>query len=122
LSARLRSDGIRIEKTGASTSSVNLVITDRAIAAETGVAVTIATATGSSLTTRNLSYRYLQRPAIDQILADEAVSDLATEGDLLWPLAENMGSVPDLPIGQGLTDYDGSGRHDTRSDPHQLRP
>ena len=39
----------------------------------------------------SLTHRYLHGPAIDQVLADE--DDL---GDVLWPLADNQGTVRDL--------------------------
>jgi len=39
----------------------------------------------------NVSNRYLHGPAVDQILADEQAS-----GDVLWPLADNLGTVRDL--------------------------
>ena len=44
----------------------------------------------------DLSHRYLWGPAVDQILADEEVTSLETEGDVLWPLADNLGTVRDL--------------------------
>lgn len=45
---------------------------------------------------------------IDQILADEQVSSLSSPGDVLWPLADNLGTVRDL------AEYD-SGTGDTRT-------
>lgn len=53
------------------------------------------TGTGD-LADSDLSHRYLWGPAVDQILADEAVADLSTAGDVLWPLADNLGTVRDL--------------------------
>ena len=43
-----------------------------------------------------LTHRYLWGPAVDQILADEAVTSLATPGDVLWPLPDHLGTVRDL--------------------------
>jgi hypothetical protein len=39
----------------------------------------------------DVTNRYLHGPAVDQILADEQVGD-----EVLWPLADNLGSVRDL--------------------------
>ncbi|REJ67373.1 MAG: RHS repeat-associated core domain-containing protein [Planctomycetota bacterium] len=44
----------------------------------------------------DLSHRYLWGPAVDQILADESVASLTSEGNVLWPLADNLGTVRDL--------------------------
>jgi len=43
-----------------------------------------------------LTHRYLWGPAVDQILADEEINDLATEGTILWPLTDHLGTVRDL--------------------------
>ena len=43
-----------------------------------------------------LTHRYLWGPAVDQILADEEVTSLATPGDVLWPLPDHLGTVRDL--------------------------
>lgn len=44
----------------------------------------------------NITNRYLQGAAIDQILADEDAT-----GEVLWPLADNLGSVRDLVKNDG---------------------
>ncbi len=44
----------------------------------------------------DLTHRYLWGPAIDQVLADERVGSLLSAGDVLWPLADNLGTVRDL--------------------------
>ena len=44
----------------------------------------------------DLTHRYLNGPAIEPILADEAVSSLSSPGSLLWPLTDNLGTVRDL--------------------------
>jgi len=44
----------------------------------------------------DLSQRYLWANAVDQIMADEQVTDLVTEGDVLWPLTDNLGTIRDL--------------------------
>jgi RHS repeat-associated protein len=43
-----------------------------------------------------LAHRYLWGPAVDQILADEQVTSLTSPGDVLWPLADHLGTVRDL--------------------------
>jgi RHS repeat-associated protein len=53
-----------------------------------------------------LANRYLHGPVIDQILADEQVSSLSSPGDVLWPMADHLGTVRDL------AEYD-SGTGDT---------
>jgi RHS repeat-associated protein len=50
-----------------------------------------------------LSHRYLHGPAIDQILADEQVDAAGGTSDVLWPLADNLGSVRDI------VDFDSNG-------------
>jgi RHS repeat-associated protein len=40
--------------------------------------------------------RYLWGPVVDQLLADEQVSNPASAGDVLWALTDNLGSVRDL--------------------------
>ena len=44
----------------------------------------------------DLSHRYLWGRAVDQLLADEEVTDLETEGDILWPLVDHLNTVRDL--------------------------
>ena len=43
-----------------------------------------------------LTHRYLWGPAVDQILADEAVTSLAAPGEILWPLPDHLGTARDL--------------------------
>ena len=58
---------------------------------------------GGNLTAADLSHRYLWGPAVDQVLADEQV----TNGDtVVWPLVDNLGTVRDLAVynaGTGVT-------------------
>ena len=35
-------------------------------------------------------------PVVDQLLADEAVTSLAAAGEILWPLADHLGTIRDL--------------------------
>lgn len=44
----------------------------------------------------DLAHRYVFGQEIDQILADERVSSLLTDGDVLWALTDNLGSVRQL--------------------------
>ncbi len=62
-----------------------------------------ATGTGDLLSD-DLTHRYLWGPTVDQILADEAVSSLATEGDVLWPLTDHLNTVRDLAQYDEATD------------------
>ena len=52
----------------------------------------------------DLSHRYLWGPAVDEILADEQVSSLSTDGDVLWPLTDHQHSVRDLVSYDGVLD------------------
>jgi RHS repeat-associated protein len=54
--------------------------------------------------TPQLTHRYLWGAAVDQILADEQVSDPASEGDILWPLTDHLGTVRDLAEYDDVTD------------------
>ena len=56
-----------------------------------------STAAGD-LAAANLSHRYLYGPAVDQVLADEQVSSLSQAGNVVWPLADNLGTVRDLAV------------------------
>ena len=51
-----------------------------------------------------LAHRYLWGPAVDQILADEEVTSLNSPGEVLWPLADNLGTVRDLATYDAQTD------------------
>ncbi len=44
----------------------------------------------------DLTQRYLHGPVIDQILAAEDVTSLSSAGDVVWPLADNQGTIRDL--------------------------
>jgi RHS repeat-associated protein len=59
---------------------------------------TSATGSASALSASDLSHRYLWGPAVDQLLADEHVSDLQTPGDVVWPLTDHLGTVRDLAV------------------------
>jgi RHS repeat-associated protein len=70
----------------------------------------------SDLNGGNLSHRYLWGPAVDMLLADEAVdwSDTDADGEVQWALADQLGSVRDLVDSNGTlrkhTVYDGFGQ------------
>ena len=65
---------------------------------------------GEGVTAANLSHRYLWDPVVDQVLADEQLSplpvgegqgvgyDLSAPGNIVWPLADNLGTARDLAI------------------------
>ena len=73
------------------------------------------TGTGD-LAASDLSHRYLWGPAVDQLLADEALSplppgegqgegfDLSTAGSVVWPLADHEGTIRDLAVYNSGTD------------------
>jgi len=60
--------------------------------------------TGTSpLGANDLSHRYLWGPAVDQVMADEQLTPVAgggynlnAPGTVVWPLADNLGTVRDL--------------------------
>jgi len=43
-----------------------------------------------------LTHRYLHGPAVDQILADEQVTSPLWQGNVIWPLTDNQGTVRDI--------------------------
>ena len=57
-----------------------------------------------SLTATDLSHRYLNGPAVDQVLADEQLApvtggyDLTTPGNVVWTLSDNEGTIRDLAV------------------------
>jgi len=51
----------------------------------------------------DLSHRYLWGDAVDQIFADESVADLATPGEVLWPLTDHQNTVRDVARYDGAT-------------------
>jgi RHS repeat-associated protein len=52
----------------------------------------------------DLSHRYLWNPAaVDQLLADEAVTSLSSAGNVLWPLTDHLGTIRDLVTHSGTT-------------------
>jgi RHS repeat-associated protein len=58
--------------------------------------------TGSgSVAAGNLKHRYLWGPAVDQLLADEQVSSVSVEGEVLWALTDHLGSVRDVVDSSG---------------------
>jgi RHS repeat-associated protein len=66
---------------------------------------TSAPGTPVSLTASNLSHRYLNGPAVDQVLADEQLApvtgggyDLTSPGNVVWTLADNEGTIRDLAV------------------------
>jgi RHS repeat-associated protein len=71
---------------------------------------TSATGSASALTVNDLSHRYLWGPAVDQILADEQLSpsisgggqgsgyNLSAPGTVVFPLADQLGTVRDLAV------------------------
>ncbi len=48
-----------------------------------------------------LANRYLHGPLVDQVLADEQLAAETARATLLWPLADRLGTVRDLAIGDG---------------------
>jgi RHS repeat-associated protein len=52
-----------------------------------------------------LTHRYFWNPvAVDQLLADETVTDPETAGSVLWPLADHLGTIRDLASYNSTTD------------------
>jgi RHS repeat-associated protein len=49
----------------------------------------------------DLSHRYLWGPGVDQLLADEQVTSLEAEGEVLWALADHLGSIRDWVDSEG---------------------
>jgi hypothetical protein len=59
---------------------------------------------GLPFTASNLSHRYLWGPAVDQLLADEQVSNgLSQAGSVVWALTDNQNTVRDLATYSGGT-------------------
>ncbi len=57
------------------------------------------------LALEDLSHRYLWNPAaVDQLMADEQVPDPAVAGDIVWPLADHLGTIRDLAAYDSATD------------------
>ena len=57
------------------------------------------------LTLENLSHRYLWNPAaVDQLMADEQVTDPAVAGDIVWPLGDHQCTIRDLAVYDSSTD------------------
>ena len=60
-------------------------------------------ATGNALTNADLSRRFLNGPAVDQVFAEEVVSG-ATSVETRWLLADNEGTIRDVATyGSGTT-------------------
>jgi uncharacterized delta-60 repeat protein/RHS repeat-associated protein len=52
-----------------------------------------------NVTNADLSHRYLwQANAVDQLMADEQVTNVQTPGNVVWPLTDNLGTVRDLAV------------------------
>ena len=73
-----------------------------------------------------LAHRYVWGPAVDQILADEQVTDPTAPGNIVWPLTDHLNTVRDLASYDADTDtttivnhliYDAYGRITSQSDP-----
>jgi len=68
----------------------------------------------SDLTPADLSHRYLWQPdAVDRIMADEQVASPDTQGDVLWPLGDHLGTVRDLAVHDPATDTTTVANHTT---------
>ena len=68
---------------------------------------TVATAAelADPLTVDDLSHRYLWDPAaVDQLMADEQVTDPDVAGDIVWPLGDHQGTIRDLAVYDPATD------------------
>ena len=50
------------------------------------------------LTVANLSHRYLSGQVVDQVFADEQVTNPQTPGNVVWTLTDNLGTVRDLAV------------------------
>jgi RHS repeat-associated protein len=64
----------------------------------------------------NLSHRYLWGPAVDQLLADESVTSLASAGSVQYPLGDHLGTLRDLATynaGTNTTMIDNHRRYDS---------
>ena len=56
-------------------------------------------AASGDLTAADLSHRYLWGPAVDQLLADEQVTNgLSQQGNVVWTLGDNQNTIRDLAI------------------------
>jgi RHS repeat-associated protein len=73
-----------------------------------------------------LAHRYLWGPAVDQILADEQVTDPTAPDNIVWPLTDHLNTVRDMAMYDADTDtttivnhliYDAYGRITSQSDP-----
>ena len=77
---------------------------------------TVATAADPAepLTLENLSHRYLWNPAaVDQLMADEQVTDPDVAGDIVWPLGDHQGTIRDLAVYDPTTDTTTGANHRT---------
>ncbi len=50
----------------------------------------------SSMVKDEVTHRYLWSGAVDQLLADEQVTSTSTGGNVLWPLADHLGTLRDI--------------------------
>jgi RHS repeat-associated protein len=46
----------------------------------------------------DLTHRYVWGATVDQLLADEHVSSLASAGSVVWPLTDHLGTIRDLAV------------------------
>ncbi len=66
------------------------------------------------LTVDDVSHRYLWNPAaVDQLMADEQVTDSAVAGDIVWPLGDHQGTIRDLAVYDPATDTTTVANHRT---------
>jgi RHS repeat-associated protein len=89
---------------GRTSTSDGVVLTSTAFAYEDGQVVLQFHKLGTGdLTANDLSNRYLWGPAVDQLLADEQVSELftAANNETLWALTDHLGSVRDVVDSNG---------------------
>ena len=63
-----------------------------------------ATGSASDFTVADLSHRYLWGAAVDQILADEVVSDEIATQNVRWTLVDHQNSVRDIAIYDSATE------------------
>lgn len=78
------------------------------------VALQFDRSTSGNLATADLNHRYLWGPAVDQLLADEDLTNLTSPGTVLWPLTDHLGTVRDWINSSGAVldhvEYDSFGR------------
>ena len=60
------------------------------------IVLQFASSGSGTLAASNLSDRYLWGPAVDELLAQEAVQNQQTSGTILWALTDNQNTVRDM--------------------------